>query len=279
MGYKCQYCGKVLTSKPNLYKHQRNTKYCLELQGKKSQPDAFICDNCGNGYKHYPSLARHKKQCQTVQPREDQFNRYEKLLLTISEMQNKQMDTMKEIQLKQIDTILGKMMDVLSSSNVVNSNNTRNIMLNNLSPITDEQLSEKIEHLTLNFIRKGAKGYADFAGHYPLKNNIVCTDKARKKIRYKDANGELTDDSKELTKRFFSAIQPKNEELINTEYQDLHEQIKSIVSENKAGELDITSLLTRATELQELLIKSREAARGKNDEFARDFIKHLTKNL
>ncbi len=151
----------------------------------------------------------------------------------------------------------------------------------NLAPITDEEITDHLEHLTLNFIQEGAKGYADFANTYPFKDRLLCTDKARKKLRYKDGEGELIDDAGglKLTQRFFQAIAPRNEELINAEYQALQQEVQQIADAGTGGTSNLTGLLTKATHLQELLVKCQQAARGEENEFTKEFVHHLSKML
>ena len=158
------------------------------------------------------------------------------------------------------------------------TNNTNNV-LNNLQPITDEDLQEHLANLTLDFIQEGAKGYADFAGNYPFKDKVLCTDRARKRLRYRDADGELTDDGRALAQRFFQAISERNTEILNRAYSDLHHELEDIVAEGRAGYADVTGILTKATALQEILIKSQKAARGEDEEFAQEFLSHLSKKL
>ena len=145
--------------------------------------------------------------------------------------------------------------------------------------ITDEVLHENLDNLSINFIQEGAKGFAAFATSYPFKDNIVCTDKARRKIKYRNEDGEITDDMRKLAQRFFTAISERNAQILNQAYSELHQEIQAIASENRAHEVDITGLLTRASGLQDILIKSQKAARGEDDEFVKEFIGHLTKLL
>ena len=108
---------------------------------------------------------------------------------------------------------------------------------------------------------------------------MLCTDRARKKLRYKDADGELTDNGRALAQRFFQAISERNAEILNRAYSDLHHELQDIVAEGRAGDADVTGILTKATTLQDILIKSQRAARGEDDEFAQEFLTHLSKKL
>ena len=151
----------------------------------------------------------------------------------------------------------------------------------NLAPITDEEIQEHLEHLTLNFINDGAKGYASFANYYPFKDRVLCTDKARKKLRYRDNEGEVVEDGGgvKLAQRFFQAIAPRNEEIINAEYRALHKEVQQIANDGTAYQSDLTSLLTKASRLQDLLIKCRDAARGEENDLTKEFVNHLSKML
>lgn len=81
-------------------------------------------------------------------------------------------------------------------------------------PITDEHLQEHINNLNPIHVQNGASGYAKYALEFPLKDMIVCTDFQRRNCKYKDENGNVVSDP-EITKRLFSAIKERNEELIN----------------------------------------------------------------
>jgi len=146
------------------------------------------------------------------------------------------------------------------------------------SDTQNQQLLEMI--VTIDFIQEGAKGYAAFANSYPFKNRVLCTDKARKKLRYKDGDGEVIDDGGlKLAQRFFRVIAPRNEEIINEEYRILQEKVQNIADDERAHTADLTTLLTKATHLQDLLIKCRNAARGEENELTKEFISHLSKML
>ncbi len=269
--YTCEYCKSSFTTKYVLARHQRRASYCL--QGRNLERDDYIC-SCGKHYSRNDVLQRHQKRCNVAKSstqnslqNDDKPNSEELLLKVI----DKYGDMVKDLQ-KQISEITSR------PSNQTN-NNSRNVVLGNLQPITDEDLQEHLDHLTLNFIQNGAKGYASFAGEYPLKDKVLCTDRSRKKLQYKDAEGEITDDGRVLAQRFFQAISERNTEILNQAYSDLHHEMQGIVAGGRAGDADVTGILTKATTLQDILIKSQNAARGEDDEFAQEFLSHLSKML
>nr|QBK87864.1 MAG: hypothetical protein LCMAC202_02250 [Marseillevirus LCMAC202] len=269
VNYTCEHCKHVFAERANLLKHQKRAKYCLQIRGLEKT--TYTCA-CGKIYTRNDSLQRHHADCQASEkptesiPTTTKEDKQEELLCMVI---NKYGDMVKDLQ-KQITDL---------STRPVNTNSNNRIVLQNLQPITDEVLQEHLIHLTLNFIQEGAKGYADFAGTYPFKDKVMCTDRSRKKLKYKDADGELTDDGRILAQRFFKAISERNTEILNQAYADLHSEVKDIVAENRAGDVNITSILTKATTLQDILIKSQKAARGEDDDFAQEFLTHLTKML
>ena len=109
----------------------------------------------------------------------------------------------------------------------------------------------------------------------------MCTDKSRKKLKYKDENGEIIDDNRglKLAQRFFRVITPHSEGLINTEYKILQEEVQRIAEEGRASTSDLPRILTKATRLQEILVLCHEAATGKENELTQEFISHLSKML
>ena len=243
-----------------MLRHQKRAQYCLKLQGTP-ESQAYTCD-CGKNFSRIDTLRRHKTKC------EESISGKEELLLKVID---KYGDMVKDLQ--------QQIADLASKSNQTTNSNNRNMVMQNLQPITDEELQEHIEVLSLDFIQQGAKGYADFAGNYPLKDKVLCTDKARKKLKYKNEAGELTDDGRTLAQRFFNAISERNTNILNNAYTKLQHELQGIVAENRAGEVDVTSILNKATALQDILIKSQNAARGQDDEFSQEFLTHLSKIL
>jgi hypothetical protein len=262
MVYECEYCNNSFSRNAILRKHQVTAKYCLIKQGKLEQERTeriFTCKYCKKEFRRKDVAKRHEHNCQCSPQTQDK-----QLLEMIVQLQQ---------------TIVN-MAERPGTTNV-NNNNNRNMTTMNLAPITDEEIQEHLEHLTLNFINDGAKGYASFANYYPFKDRVLCTDKARKKLRYRDNEGEVIEDGGgvKLAQRFFQAIAPRNEEIINAEYRALHKEVQQIANDGTAYQSDLTSLLTKASRLQDLLIKCRDAARGEENDLTKEFVNHLSKML
>ena len=263
---KCKNCGKIFNDIYNLKRHQRSAKYCLESQDIHCKK--YNCQYCNKQFSRKDNLLRHEKKCQ----QEDmQDSGQDDLLIKVID---KYGEMVKDLQ-RQITELSANR----SIANQTNNNNNRNVVMNNLQPITDDDLQKHLDLLSLDFIQEGAKGYADFAGNYPFKDKVICTDKSRKKLKYKNQDGELTDDGRVLAQRFFIAISERNTAILNQAYSDLHHEMQGIVADNRAGEVDVSSILSKATSLQDILIKSQRAAKGEDDQFAKEFLSHLSKIL
>ena len=157
-------------------RHQKRAKYCLELQGKQQQS---CCCVCGKKYARNDGLKRHEQQCEIyvayTQVAKHKSLPIKSLVEPASETESKQEDILLKVIDKYGEMVkdLQKQIAELSSRPANQTNTNRNVVMNNLQPITDEDLQDALEHLTLNFIQEGAKGYADFAGNYPFKEGML----------------------------------------------------------------------------------------------------------
>ena len=99
--------------------------------------------------------------------------------------------------------------------NQITSNITLNVM-DDLTNITDECLTENVKHLSIEHILKGPEGYTEYALEYSLKNSLKCDDRETLLVKYKDKDGVVIMDPGmvNVSKKFFGSIQVKNSELI-----------------------------------------------------------------
>lgn len=59
---------------------------------------------------------------------------------------------------------------------ITNTTNHNNIRIENLTILNPSDFSKFSESLTMEHIKRGAIGYAEFATTFPLHNKIICTD-------------------------------------------------------------------------------------------------------
>jgi hypothetical protein len=208
---ECNYCKRILSNKYTLKNHQTRAKYCLQLQNSVVDETSYYTCECTKKFTSKQRLQYHLRTCSS---------RIKKLEITIKVQDERHIADTLEIQRlhKEIHILQDKLSNVaiegVKKSTTTNVNTVNNI-IQNLDPITPELLEEQSRHLTIEHIRKGPAGYAEYALTYPFKDRIVCVDYARRKAKYKDENGAIITDPKltRLTKLLFRSIAEKNKEL------------------------------------------------------------------
>ena len=286
----CEYCNNTFSSKTNLQKHQKYTKYCLKLQGKEEEEYKFKCSGCGKNYTSGQNLEVHERKCKQLQSKnqeqkhEEKINNYKTKLKDMENMYKQKLKDMEDDYKKkllfqserhrlriesiydshqnelkrlkekekehkeredkngeQIKDLQNKLENIalksVSKSTTTNNNNNNktqiiNNYIQNLKPLTKEHLAECSKHLTLEHIKKGASGYAEYALNHPFKNTILCVDYSRRKIKMKNKDDEVISDPEMSTssKMFFGSIFSRNKELL----QEYSKEKKDV--ENKHGQ-------------------------------------------
>lgn len=94
--------------------------------------------------------------------------------------------------------------------------NNNNIKIENLTILNTTEFTKFAELLTMEHIKRGVIGYAEFVTNFPLNNKIICTDLSRKKIKYKTSKNEFKSDvnMRSITKDLFQSINERNKNLI-----------------------------------------------------------------
>jgi len=200
----CQICNKQFQTISSLNRHQRTTKCSNATQ----------CKNCNMFYlsitKHYPdcieTLQNENKQLKLENER--YISRITTLQHTIDNLNN--LDELKE-HVKE----LTKKIEENNQKQTIHIHHN-NIKIDNLQIVNTNDFDTFSEFLTIDHIKKGAYGYAEYAINYPLNNKIVCTDFSRRKLKYKTNNGEVKNDINliSLSKDLFKSIHIRNKELI-----------------------------------------------------------------
>ena len=256
---ECEYCNKVLKTLSSLKLHQKTAKYCLAKQNKMPEEE-HSCNACGVSFTLKSSLHSHLKICKENTPEKEirrQYERREKEIIFSYEKKLSDKDTIIEEQKilikefqeeyknkleKQIKDLTDRIQSMaekaIAKPSNVNQTNTTNQIINNMMPITDAHLQEHVQNLNPLHVQNGASGYAKYALEFPLKDMIVCTDFQRRSCKYKDENGNVVSDPEmtKITKRLFSAIKERNEELINEYSAELQAKWRAI---NASGNSDM----------------------------------------
>jgi len=121
---------------------------------------------------------------------------------------------------------------------------------------------------------------------YPFKDKIVCTDYARRKIKYKDEFGNIVDDPEmiKISQKLFQAIEEKNTILINEYISELHNKYNISVMEpnNEMDEIESEHFYEKLNMITNELVKIKKQKRevseiangSKNNSYA-EFVKDI----
>ena len=107
---------------------------------------------------------------------------------------------------------------------------------------------DQSQYLTLEHIKKGANGYADFALSHSFKEKLACVDYARQKVKYKNKDNQVISDPEltALAPKFFNSIYQKNRELIIKRGIELYSE------DTKEAEEEHTILLDMLTDVSKI---------------------------
>jgi hypothetical protein len=200
-----------------MVKHQKTAIYCLKLQNTTKK---YICI-CNKNLYSEQSLRRHEKACITY--REDKHNRkvieLKEIIISLEQKHQKQLRSIEQIYEKNISILQDKLENIAikastKPTSITTTNNTQNII--NMEPLSLEFFQTESKNLTIEHIKKGPRGYAQFALE-SIEDRMKVTDINRKNIKFKNIdNGVVTDRGMLVFQRMFSnGINDKNQRLIS----------------------------------------------------------------
>jgi hypothetical protein len=261
--YECNICKNTFRTLSSLNNHKKNAKYCLIINNKESieyykneyEKLKYINLNYELEIKNLNKQICEFKNNQTIIELEFQNKEYKSFITKLEQLNKGLEETLqkerKEYQ-EQIKEITMKLID--KSNNITNNNynnskntnttNTKIDIFNQLSPLTEDDYKKHINNLTLDHIKKGAEGYADYALNYTLKDKLMCLDYARKKICYKNEQGDKVEEYRlnNILPKIFKEIEPVNKEMILTLMNNLNDDFleyeKTITEFDEGDETD-----------------------------------------
>ena len=255
---ECEYCKHTFKNKFILNTHQQTAKYCLDLRGVQ-KTGKFLCTPCETFFTSKASLEKHQYKCLEFQ--RVLFDiKIEKMEEEHAKELNEKNQHIKELQ----DTIKNIAIKAVEQPKTV-TNNTQNIntVINNLKPIESDHFKRQAENLTIEHVRKGVTGYLDYAKG-PFEGYVFCSDYGRRKIKYKDSDGNIITDPEmaQLAPLFFEAIKDKSNELTD----DLR-----IEMTDKFGQ----EVFDKFTEAMDLNISIEKGAQGIPTDFYHELVKFI----
>ena len=174
-----------------------------------------------------------------------------------------------KIHIKELENKLENIAIKIGSKPTVVNNNSTNIKYINkiekLELTTDQYIKDQVDNLTIDHIKKGCVGYAEYAIKHPFKNRIICVDYARRKIKYKDSYGNVITDPEmtTLSSKLFDSIKYRNKELTLEFLNALEPELKLQMSEDMSNQIAMVNL----------------GAEGEKTDLYFDFIKNICSQI
>jgi hypothetical protein len=270
--FKCQYCESTFTRLYNLQNHQKKAKYCKNIQNincnycniKIPKEDINLhYSNCIEYFKYkYSECEKILFENNELKLKIKESNLYIEQIKELKQQNKELQDKLNDITLKLIEKSNNITNNYNNSKNNT-TNNTKIDIFNQLTPLTDDDYKKHINNLTLEHIKKGAEGYADYALNYTLKDKLLCLDYSRKKICYKNEQGDKVEEYRlnTILPKLFKEIEPVNKEillaLMNNLNDDFLEYEKTITEFDEGDETD-KEYSKKIEENQEQIMKYSE---------------------
>jgi hypothetical protein len=264
---ECEFCKKILNSKSALNVHQKNTKYCLKLQGN-SQKGQFVCE-CGKDFHNKHHLISHQDVCRIVntvyvQELRNRVNTAEQENIILSSKLSDAFNTIKDLQ----DRIEKITLQAINRP----THQTKNKQIINLAPFDLTQDKAKIifaNKYTPEYFLQGMKGLARFVSDHIVKTDTgesiyACYDRSRDVFKYKNESGEYINDIKAV--RLVEIIHPAAAEHSRSMNDKFHEEYMSALSQY--DEENITNKITQ----NELDCKEMKATQSRDSNFLHKYL-------
>ena len=275
---ECEFCKKILNSKSALNVHQKNTKYCLKMQGN-SQKGQFVCE-CGKDFHNKHHLISHQDVCRIVntvyvqelrnrvntaeQELRNRVNTAEQENIILSSKLGDALITIKDLQ----DRIEKITLQAINRP----THQTKNKQIINLAPFDLTQDKAKIifaNKYTPEYFLQGMKGLARFVSDHIVKTDTgesiyACYDRSRDVFKYKNESGEYINDIKAV--RLVEIIHPAAAEHSRSMNDKFHEEYMSALSEY--DEENLTNKITQ----NELDCKEMKATQSRDSNFLHKYL-------
>jgi hypothetical protein len=253
---ECSFCKTIFKNSSSLNNHIKTAKYCLSLRNKDV---IFRCEYCNKNYSSKYGMDKHSINCHKIYTN-IKSKIEEKYKIKLEKQQNMYESHIQTLQDK-LENIAIKAVQRPTTSNKTHINN----YIQNMKPVTDEHLIDNAQHLTIDHIKKGPEGYAEFALEYPLKDRVMCSDYSRRKVKFKDKDSNVITDPEmtTLAKKFFDSIKDKNKELICECANELKE---------KLGDDNVMDTVVKLFDYKSAI---EQGSNGEKTEFHHDFVKQV----
>jgi hypothetical protein len=259
----CEFCKKEFKNKYNLKSHIERTKKCLVKREQDVEKD-YTCSKCEYTTMYKNDLTRHENLCKKnnnalLHEKNKQIEQLSKEIKRLLQEVKEKDDFIKSLASKPTFT-----------TNTMNTTNHN--IVNNLQLISEEHLNNQAQHLTIDHIKKGALGYSEYFLEYPLKDRIACTDYSRRKIKYKNDQGEIVTDPEMtvLSDLLFKSIKERNQELAVQYMNELTAKFKTT-----DDPIQLSYFMEVAKKFSDQDIEVFKMFNGNKNEFFHDIIRNI----
>lgn len=228
--YICDFCKKEFRTKYILKSHIERNKKCIVNRGESPELK-FTCDFCDHFAMTKNDISKHISVCKqksssginVLKEKDKQISQLLSQLKEKDDIIREKDQIIKELAEK---AIVNAKPSITNNTNNTNHNNTT---INNLQVISEAHINDHVKHLTIDHIKRGALGYSEYFLEYPLKERVVCTDYSRRKLKYKNENGEIVSDPEmtTLSDLLFKSIKERNRELTIQYSSELTDKFKT----------------------------------------------------
>lgn len=269
----CLHCNTSFKTNSALLRHQQTAKYCLKIRGESSQ-ESYTCKVCNHNFTRKNGYQQHITKCKPIRRIEILENQNKELVY-----KNKALENLIDNYKHQIKDLQDKLEYIAIRGVEKPTNQTINLL-----PITEEYMKNCAQYLTIEHIKDGPIGYAKYALEYPFKDRILCVDYARKKIKYKNNNGEYIIDPYmvKLAPRFFKCIEDHNDQLIDEYVNELKQQCDVLCDQVVEGwaQQDRDDEIVKLNDIIGLLKSYKGSVKRSithENQMKAEFVNHITK--
>lgn len=274
---QCSYCLSEFANKSNLNNHLRSARYCLALRGQ--QQPIIRCENCNRTFAEERTLVAHKSLCPNGDATLLDALHDKDIVITLRERENEELKKTVAVlteRIKVLTEVLDRVQTDMKEINLVTAKKS-SVTNNNINilPLTNEWLTEQAQYLTQQHIEAGASGFAQLAKTHSFRNRVVCTDIARKSLRYNNKAGKMIRDPNgtELAERFFASIQSRNREIVQSIRDEIEDALQNTPPEDKI------ELYDKMSKLMSIDAEVSLSAKGTITELRNEFVIELCKIL
>ena len=314
MELECAYCKKLFTSVSTLNRHHRTATYCRKIQDqlKKAGKNDVVhkCEDCDLPFQTKELFDAHIAKCCKYQVRITTVRLTSLHKAQMKELQKAKDDEIiklkeeNELRLKKVSELLDWKDDEMTSirqelevsrakiemlksykeelrddfgklvHTVANKPTSQINTINNFPPLTQKHFEENAQYLSMDHVKKGVQGYAQYALDYPLRGRVKCTDVSRRKVKYKNEEGETVVDPamSQLCRNLFSAIKDRNKTLMD-------EYVDELKAKSDSGSLDTNQFYDIMLEIGQMNRDVWSASTGERPVSIVEFVKWVCNGL